>query len=225
MDRKKIFRLTKDDTIQLLLIALMFLIGFLAYSHLPDQIPTHWNIRGEVDGYGSRTFGALGIPLITLGIFFLFRFLPSIDPRKRNYVQFAKSYRAIKLVFIIFMFTLYSATILFSLGYPVNITFVVNLLIGILFIVIGNYLGKVKHNYFVGIKTPWTLADEEVWKKTHRLAAPLMVGAGVSFTIGALVRHPATFILSFSMIMVAVLVPTVYSYLLFKKRHPDKNDN
>lgn len=225
MDRKKIFRLTKDDTIQLLLIALMFLIGVLTYSHLPDQVPTHWNIRGEVDGYGSRTFGALGIPVITLGIFFLFRLLPTIDPKKRNYARFAKSYWAIKLVFIIFMFTLYSATILYSLGFPVNITFVVNLLIGILFIIIGNYLGKVKHNYFVGIKTPWTLADEEVWKKTHRLAAPLMVGAGASFIIGALVRHSATSILSFGMIMVAVLVPTIYSYLLFRKRHPDKNDN
>ncbi len=223
MNRKNSFHLSKDEIILLILIALMFLVGFLAYSHLPDQIPTHWNMRGEVDGYGSRTFGALGIPLITLGAFFLFRFLPNIDPRKRNYPQFAKSYRAIKFVFIIFMFTLYCATILFSLGYPVNITFVVNFLVGILFIIIGNYLGKVKHNYFVGIKTPWTLADEEVWKKTHRLAAPFMVGAGGIFIIGAFVRHTAVFMLSFAMILVAVLVPTVYSYLLFKKRHPDEN--
>ncbi|QRN85221.1 SdpI family protein [Clostridia bacterium] len=224
MNKKRVVSFKKGDAILVAFIGLMFVIGLLAYRHLPAQIPIHWNINGEVDNYGSRAFGVFGIPFITLGVFLLFYFLPNLDPRKHNYPQFARSYQAIKLVTIVFMFMLYCATILYSLGVPVNISLVVNLLVGIMFIIIGNYLGKVKHNYFVGIKTPWTLADEEVWKKTHRLAAPFMVIGGVVFIAGAFIQQTAVYILSFTVLMIAVLVPTVYSYLLFRKLHPNSKD-
>lgn len=224
MNKKRLLSFERIDVILFGFILLMFLIGLIAYGHLPEEIPIHWNVSGEVDNYGSRAFGVFGIPLITLGVFMLFYFLPVLDPRRHNYAQFAKSYRAIKLVTIVFMFMLYCATILYSLGVPVNISLVVNLLVGILFIIIGNYLGKVKHNYFVGIKTPWTLADEEVWRKTHRIAAPLMVLAGLIFIAGAFIQHASVFIFSFVVLMIAVLIPTIYSYLLFRKRHPNNKN-
>ncbi len=221
MNNKQGFWADKGNLISLIFIALMLLLGTLAYPHLPEQIPSHWNMRGEVDGYSGRAFGTYGMPLIILGLLLMFHFLPMIDPRHKNYDQFKKPYQVLKISVLALMTMLYVISMLYALGVPLNISFLVNISIGFLFILIGNYLGKVKHNYFVGVKTPWTLASEDVWKKTHRLAGPLMAIAGALFVLGAFIDHPAFYFIPIGGILLAAFVPMIYSYLLYKKLYPD----
>jgi uncharacterized membrane protein len=202
----------------LLLILGGLAAGVLLYSHLPDRVPSHWNIRGEVDAYSSRFWGAFGIPLMNAGIYVLMSALPSIDPRRQNYAKFAGTYRQFKLLMAVFFTGLYSLVIANSLGYRVPVDRVVPFGISLLFLVIGNFMGQIRHNYFVGIKTPWTLANEEVWRKTHRLGGFVWVASGVAGMVGALVGGTVGLVLLITAFSAAVVLPVVYSYIEFKRQ-------
>ncbi|HHW07134.1 MAG TPA: SdpI family protein, partial [Clostridia bacterium] len=153
--------------------------GLVIYPQLPEQVPIHWNAAGEVDGYGSRFMGALGLPLMNLGLALLLKFVPAIDPKRQNYEKFKPFYQIFIWIFVLFMTGLYFLTIAWALGYRPSIALFTKLGMGIMFMVLGNYLGKVRPNWFFGIRTPWTIENEEVWLRTHRLGGPLMFGAGL----------------------------------------------
>ena len=199
------------------LCALNFLAGFLAYPHLPDKVPTHWNFAGEVDGWGTAWEVAFMLPLIYLGMFILFILIPKIDPKRRNFQAMGRVYSIVILVILLFFSAIYFATLGIALGYFENLPSLINIAIGIMFIVIGNYMGKIKHNYFMGIRTPWTLASEEVWHRTHRMAGPFWIVGGVLFMLMSFV--PKGFALTFFLIILfaLLLIPTVYSYVLFRR--------
>ncbi|WP_083774340.1 SdpI family protein [Ammonifex degensii] len=147
---------------------------------------------------------------------------PLIDPRRRNYARFAGAYRLLRWSFVLFMAGVYSVWMAAALGYPVDIGLAVKMGISLLFLAIGNVMGQVRHNYFVGIKTPWTLASEEVWQRTHRLAAKVWV-------LGSLACLPLAFcqglwaeVTFFSIIVLMVLVPAVFSFLCYRSLEAGK---
>ncbi len=217
-DLSKMLREIKSDWIVLLLIVAEFIAGVILYPHLPARVPAHWNIHGQIDRYTSSFRGAFGPPLLTLGIYVMMLLLPQLDPRRENYAKFAGAYRMLKFIFTGFFVLLYAVTMLIALGYIVPVDRFVITGIGVLFMAIGNFMGQFRHNYFVGIKTPWTLASETVWQKTHRLASKLWVLAGLLIIIiGLVIGGEKGFILFFTIIGLATVVPIVYSYFLYSR--------
>ncbi|MGI6678724.1 MAG: SdpI family protein [Dehalobacterium sp.] len=207
----------KTDWPLFLLIALSFALGLYVYPMLPDQVPSHWNFSGEVDGYSSPFWGAFGIPLMILGFNILFYVLPMIDPKRKNYEKFTRSYSILKYTLIIFFFLLYIATIGFSLGYPININRLVPMSLAILFIILGNYISTVRHNYFVGFKTPWTLANEKVWIRTHRIGGKLWVFSGLIGLIAQIFFPVWGSITTLVLIIGSAIFTTVYSWWYYQK--------
>ncbi|HHV63206.1 MAG TPA: DUF1648 domain-containing protein [Firmicutes bacterium] len=195
----------------------LLVAGLFLYPILPERVPSHWNIRGEVDAYSSRAFGAFFAPLLNIGLYLLMLVLPLVDPRRENYARFAGAYRLLRWGIVLFGSGLYLVTILSALGYRVNVALGVKALVAILFILIGNFMGQLRHNYFVGIKTPWTLANEEVWRRTHRMAGPLWVVAGFLELALSPVQALWGSFLFFTLTAIMVVVPIVYSYLAFRR--------
>ncbi|MCX7694882.1 MAG: SdpI family protein [Caloramator sp.] len=209
-------RIKKDWPI-LSLIIITFLISVILYPYLPDKVPSHWNIRGEVDAYSSKLFGVLMINLMNLGLYFLFLILPNLDPKKENYVRFSSVYNIIRYFLHVF-FVIVQLTIIFAaLGFKVDVDFIMTVSVGIMFILFGNVMGKIKHNYFVGIRTPWTLADERVWIKTHRFAAPLWVMAGFIMLFVSFKGGITAFVVLMISTLIAAFVPLIYSYKIYKE--------
>lgn len=213
----------KSDIYNVVLIVIAFLINIAVYSKLPDQIPTHWNVAGEIDGYSSKAFGAFMAPVIMLVVWLGMKFLPNIDPKKKNYEKFDSSYSIIICLLTSFFFVLHLLTITVSLGYDISINKVIPLIIGILFIILGNYMPKSKRNFFYGIKTPWTLTSDVSWRKTHRLGGKLFVLAGIVVVISSIFLtgtvQVTIFVISTS---IAALIPIVASY--FYAKNDTSND-
>jgi len=213
----------KTDIFALSLIVFSFGIGIYLYPQLPDQMPMHWNTQGEIDTYGSKIYGTFLVPSINILLFFLFFYLPKIDPRKQNYEKFSDVYQMLRSIIIIFLSIIYLLTLYYSLNDMDNvpsylkISFLIPMLVSILFILIGNYLGKVKDNYFVGIRTPWTLNSKEVWYKTHRIGAKLFVLSGVLGVIGSFFEGTISFIMLIGPILISVVYLFMYSYIEYKK--------
>jgi uncharacterized membrane protein len=202
--------------IKLWLVGVMLLTGRALYDQLPEPTPRHRNIEGQVDGYWTRMGVVLGIPLIVLAMIVLFRFLPKLDPKKANYPKFAHVREIIQFSIIGFMVYAHIVSLLISIHPEYNINSFMLSGIGILFIVMGNYMGKIKHNFFVGVKTPRTIANETVRNKTHRLSWRLRVIAGIIFILQSIIQTYITEIFIIT-IAITVIVPMVYSYIVFKK--------
>jgi len=207
----------KTEVVPITLILLGLLASFYFYAHFPEQVPTHWNYRGEIDGWASKGFGAFFFPFLNLGIYLLFLFLPYLDPKKNRYQDFRKAYHVFKTMLITFMTFMYFYTGLAGLGYNVSISTVTPVAIGILFVIIGNYLGKIKSNWFMGIRTPWTLSNEEVWNKTNRLGGKMFIIMGLITIFGVFFPSEIFWIIFIISISLAGLVPIIYSYILYRK--------
>jgi len=189
----------------------------LMYDRLPGQIPTTWGLNGEVS-YGSKTtlWWLSGMsPVLAL----LFMSLPKIDPRKKNYNKFRGLYDGFALFMMIFMLGLVSLIVSESLRPGrLSVEFVIIVACGLLFVILGNMLPKVKSNFFIGIKTPWTLSDTEVWNKTHRLAGYLFFFGGLlTIAIAFFLREYALFITFMVITAVIAIIPIVMSYVWFKQ--------
>jgi uncharacterized membrane protein len=186
------------------------------YPAVPDKIVSHWNAAGHADGYMSKFWGLGLIPLIMIALIGLFAVLPRIDPYKKNYEKFRNWYEGFILLFILFMLAIQAQIILWSMGYQVTPNLTFPFLIGTLFIYIGFLLGHAEQNWFVGIRTPWTLSSETVWKKTHALGGKLFKIAGVISFIGVLAREFAMWFILVPILAVAVYTVT-YSYFEYQK--------
>ena len=206
----------KRDWPLLALIALLFLLGAYFYPKLPERVPSHWNVRGEVDGYSSRFFGAFGLPLISLGIYLMMLVTPSLDPKKRNYPRFIGAYNIIRWTTIGIMALTHGIVLMAGMGYTIDAGKVIQPAVALMFILIGNQMGRFKHNYFVGIKTPWTLANEEVWRKTHRMAGPIWVVGGVLALLTTWLPAPYNFGVMMAVVVIVSLVPVIYSYFAYR---------
>lgn len=214
--------LIKSEWYLLLIILATFVFGLYVYPLLPAQVPTHWNIQGQVDGWSSKTFAVIFFPLFNLGIYPLMLLLPKIDPRRENYINFSATYKIIRLLLHLFLAFIYIITLLAALKYPFKIDFFVRISVSLLFLLIGNYMGKFQQNYFIGIKTPWTLASEEVWKKTHLWAAPLWVIGGSFNIILSFFQEVWAGYLQIIIFILLALIPVIYSYFVYEKLNKEK---
>lgn len=215
MKNKSLFRI---NWLAVGFILFLYVLGAILFSRLPELIPSHWNIRGEVDGYMPKTTYILFFPTLILGLYLLMTYLPNMDPRKDNYERFRGVFAGFRMVLICFLSVIYVVPLLVAMGVPISVDIIVRVGIGVLFAVIGNWFGKVRYNYTFGIKTPWTLANEEVWNKTHRVSGPIWVAAGILMVLLAFVPGTWSAGLSFAMLMAAALFSVGYSYYLFAKR-------
>jgi uncharacterized membrane protein len=197
------------------LLGLQVITSFLLYPRLPDRLPTHWNLHGQVDGTMPKMQGLL-VPLgINLCLYLLLLAIPYLDP-KGKMEQFRDTYGWIRLSLHTFMALLFVAMMAFSLGYRISIDRVVPGLVSLLIIVCGKLMGRMRPNYFVGIRTPWTLESPEVWQKTHQVSGPVWVVAGVLGLIGSLLGGPWAFGLLFFPLMLAAVFSIWYSWHAFK---------
>lgn len=206
----------RTEIVPLVLIAGVFALAAWSWPRLPEQIPTHWNLNGQVDGHGNKFVGLLVLPLSVLGIYLLMMMLPLVDPGRANYRNFARAYGLLRLGLVVFMALLYAATVAASFGRQIDITFVTFLGSAALFVVIGNVMGKIRPNWFVGVRTPWTLSSKLSWDKTHRLAGWLFMFMGATFAVVAFFRNTWTFVAMFSFDAACLVWIVVYSYLVYR---------
>ena len=203
-----------------LFVFLPFLISAALYGRLPAQVATHFNAAGAPDGYASRMHAAFGLPAFYVGIILLVFVMMKVDPKSAN-INRSPQIRSVTLWGIALLFNLCQAAILLTaMNVRVNISAVVGIAVGILFVGIGNYLPKCKPNYTVGIKLPWTLASEDNWRKTHRFAGPLWIVGGIVIALGFVFRASASLIIA--VVAVLCVIPGVYSYLIFRHERANK---
>lgn len=168
-------------------IVVMAIASVIAYPRLPEQVPSHWNWQGQVNGWQSRGQAALFLPMLALVMWAVLRALPSIDPRRANYAKFQPTYDFMIGATLTAMAMIHLALLASAMGAPVAIHRVIAVAMGLMLVAIGNQLPRARSNWWFGIRTPWTLSNERVWERTHRVAGYLMTAAGVVMIIGAFV--------------------------------------
>ena len=203
------------------IILLPIAVGLLLWDQLPEKVPFHWGINGEVDGWATKTQAVFLMPLMMLGIQWLCILATGLDPKAKN-VTTTKMMGIVLWIIPVLNLFLHVMVWLTAFGREVNMETVMPLFMGTLFVVIGNYLPKCKQSYTMGIKLPWTLDNEENWNKTHRLAGKLWVAGGLLSMLCALLPGVASFIVMMSILLVMCVIPTVYSYLFYKKHHTEE---
>jgi uncharacterized membrane protein len=196
-------------------------VTIMAYPVMPDAVASHWNAAGDMDGTLPKFWGLILIPLLMYGFCALLAALPRIDPLRNNYPKFQDAYEGFILVFAAFLFFIQLQIILWGIGIPISPNLTMPVMIGILFISIGFLLERAEPNWFVGIRTPWTLSSATVWKKTHQIAATLFKLAGLVSMVGVLAGRYAWLFILVPVIAVA-LYTVVYSYSEFKKEQAAK---
>ncbi len=204
------------------LLILSIFLGVYFYQHFPATVPIHWNWQGEVDSYGSAAFGAFLLPGVMLVMYLLFLVLPYFDPKKERYADFVEAYHNFKDLLIIFFFSIFWLTGLAGLGYDININLALPIILGLLFIGLGSLLRKIKMNWFLGIRTPWTLSSEEVWNKTHRAAGPVFMISGLLIILTSFIEPCSRIILFILAILSPVIGLPAYSYILFRREKNKK---
>ncbi|MEH7196373.1 SdpI family protein [Priestia megaterium] len=199
-------------------ITLLTLVAWLlALPHLPATMPIHWGANGEADGFATKINAMILTVGIMVLIYFIIAFVPRIDPRKENYKYFSKTYNIVLNAVLLLFFFVNMSTILQGLGYNVPMSYIAPIMAGLVFIIIGNYLQRVRSNYFMGIRTPWTLSNEIVWKKTHRLSGKLFFIGGLLILISAFLPDGYKSVIMWGSIVLCVAIPYLYSYLAYKK--------
>ncbi len=211
------------NLISLLLIAAAAVAIALSYANMPSQVAIHWNAAGEADGYSSRLVAALVGPVGAALICCLMWVIPKISPKGFSTKEFAGVLHIFQLVMVIFMLGVGGIIVLTALGYEVSVEKVVPAAIGALLIVLGNYLSKVRKNFFVGIRTPWTLASDEVWARTHRFAGYCFVVSGLAL-IGAGLTGAGLIPIVIAASAVSLL-PVAYSFVLYRHLEGFDNEN
>jgi len=210
---------TRTTTIVvLLLIAAASIVGLVLWNQLPEQMASHWNANDQVDGYTSKFAGVFLLPLITLGLFLLFLIIPNIDPLKANIAQFRDVFNLFIALMAAFMLYIHVLTLRWNLGYTdFGMSKAMLPAMGILFFFIGYMLRKAKRNFFIGIRTPWTLSSDKVWDETHRLGSVLFMVSGVFACLGSFFGGMTAFWFLFVPIIGSTLITLVYSYVIYQR--------
>ncbi|MEI6529146.1 MAG: SdpI family protein [Candidatus Falkowbacteria bacterium] len=213
----------KTEWFSLCLIIISIISGFYFWQNFPARVASHWGINGQVDGYSGPLLAAFLVPLMMLAMYIVFIIVPYLDPKKDQYMTFAPIYHKFKDLMISFLFILYFLTGLNGLGFPIDVALYVPVMVGALFIIIGRLLKNVKMNWFMGIRTPWTMSSEKVWDKTHELSSRIFVISGLLMAATILVTTKLKivfFVLAMALIIFAL---PIYSYVLFIKEKKENN--
>ena len=206
------------------LVLLSFIISIYFYPQVPEQMATHWNSQGEVDGYMSKLWGLFFMPLVITGLTIMFLVIPRIDPRKENIAKFRNYYDGFIVLLILFMVAVHIQILLWNTGIKISPNAVLPLGIGLLFYYIGILTENAERNWFIGIRTPWTLSSDRVWKRTNRLGGKLFKIAGIAAIFGAFFPKLAIYFILVPVIFVAGFT-VVYSYIEYQKELKENKRN
>ncbi len=209
---------TRNTSIIVLsLIAISIVAGVLLWNQLPDPMASHWNANDQVDGYMPKFWGVFMMPLMVLGMYVLFLVIPGIDPLKANIAQFRGAFNLFIVLISVFMLYIHGLTLAWSLGYQdFKMSAAMLPFMGVLFIFIGYMLRQAKRNFFIGIRTPWTLSSDTVWEKTHQLGSVLFMVSGALAFIGSFLGGELAFWLFFVPLMGSAFFLVIYSYILYR---------
>jgi uncharacterized membrane protein len=207
----------KTEVWPVLLVAAAIGLSLWAYPQLPSQVVSHWGFNGEANGWSSREFHVIFFPALLIAMYALFGVLPKFDPNKERYQEFSSAYLAIRNLILSVLFIIFTAATFYNLGYAINISVIVSSTIGLLMIGLGSYFKELKRNWFMGIRTPWTLSSENVWNKTHLLGGRLFMLWGLGLVLTPLFPPIFAFPIIFFGIIIIVAWVFIYSYILFRK--------
>ncbi|MDP9178210.1 MAG: DUF1648 domain-containing protein [Gemmatimonadota bacterium] len=204
------------------LLVIVAVVATLAvYPRLPEQVPTHWNVSGEVDEWSSRLWGAWTIPLVMAAMLLAFRAFPLIDPRRENYPKFAGAYEGILIIVLLFMLALHVSLLATMLGRPIAVMRLLPVGIGLLLVGIGALLPKAHANWFIGIRTPWTLSNDRVWERTHRFGGVVMIATGILIAASAMFEPLWTHRVMAGAIAAMAIIVIAYSYFAWRQEVRD----
>lgn len=213
-------KIFKHENIKLwILFAITLIIGVISYSYLPEQIPIHFDVKGNVDNYGGRINIFLA-PAIILFMIIVAEVAKNVDPKKNAYNKFNKQYYLIFFLVSILMFGIQLYTLAFSMNIKIfNISILMPFAVGLLFTIIGNSMPKFKQNFYAGIRTSWTLTDEEVWFKTHRFGGKIWFIGGILMMVSSILPDYFKTKVFFGVVILLIVAPMVYSYIVYKKKY------
>ncbi|MCM1466919.1 MAG: SdpI family protein [Alistipes sp.] len=195
-----------------LICLLPIVYGLKVYDALPDMVPTHWGADGEINGYSSKAFAVFGLPVFLAFLNVIVNVAVMADPKKVNH---SEKMKAVVAWFIaVLSLIVVPVCLLAAQGISVNVSFIVPLIVGVIFLLVGNYLPKCKRNYTIGIKLPWTLDSDENWNRTHRLAGYVWTVGSLLFLLAALFGKG---LLMLPIMILMAVIPCVYSFILYRK--------
>jgi len=206
----------KANIAMILLIALSFVIAIYFYPQMPEKMASHWNSQGAADDYMPKLWGLFLMPFVSIAILLMLLIIPKLDPLRANILKFGKYFDMFILLIIGFLFYIYALTIIWNLGTTFNMSTAVIPALAILFYYIGILMENSKRNWFVGIRTPWTLSSDSVWDKTHALGGKLFKLVAVISLLGLLTGKYA-FLFLLIPIFSVVIITLVYSYIIYQK--------
>lgn len=210
---KNKFKLRKDSIISIIAsILLVVIFNILFYHKMPAELPTHWNFQGQADDYSSKFHAMVVIQgfLVLMNAFLCF--MLDNDPRNKRQNNFVMTLS--KLAMPAIMLVVYTITVMVGLGRDINVSVIIPLFVGLLFIAIGNYFPKIKRNYTMGIKLPWTLNSDENWRRTHRLGGICFIIIGLSLILSVFLKSEIVFLVP---LILGGIIPAIYSYYLYTK--------
>ena len=192
--------------------------SLVVYDRLPEQITVHWDLAGNPNGSMSRPIGAFITPVILLVAWAAMRAAPAIDPRRENYERFGAAYDIVVAALLLPVFAMHFFLLAVALGYPVPIARLAPALMGPVLVVVGNVMPRARSNFMFGIRTPWTLSNDRVWARTHRLAGYTMTAAGLVLTLSAAFASIKSLqAVIISAVVAALVAPAAYSYFTFRR--------
>lgn len=208
-------KFSRMDAVGAGFVLLAFGAAAALYGRLPESVPTHWNASGVADGFTTKPLGPFLLPLTMLGTYLLLLVLPRVSPRGFRFDRFRGAWEMMLAAIMAFLFLVTVLALLAGTGAPLPMDRAIEAAVGLLFVVLGNFMGKVTKNFFVGVRTPWTLANDEVWLRTNRLAGKLFVLAGiVVFVSGILGLGKVVLIVA---AVVAGGIPAIYSFVIYRR--------
>jgi uncharacterized membrane protein len=193
-------------------IGAMFIYAIVRWPNAPDRFPAHWGFSGDIDRYGGKFEGLLLVPIIAVGVYLLLLAIPRIDPSRENYRRFATAYSMIRLVILAVLGFVYVVIQVSAAGRDVDVNLAIGLAMGGMIFVLGSVMGRIKPNYMVGVRTPWTLASQASWAKTHRITGWLFMASGAATIIVSLIWTTAGVIVLLASVLTATVVAVAYSY-------------
>lgn len=208
--------MTNKNKLSLLVVAAAFVAGAYFYPSMPDMVASHWGAGGQVNGYMPKFWGSFLLPLMSLAIYGLFFLLPKIDPLKANYAKFRNYYDGFLLAFVLFMVYVYGLTVAWNLGMAFNMAMAIIPAFAAFFYIIGAVLENAKQNWFIGIRTPWTLSSEKVWDRTNKLGAKIFKAIAI-LSLVSIFFGPMAFTATIFLLFIAALYLVVYSYIIYRK--------
>ncbi|WP_227354954.1 SdpI family protein [Haladaptatus salinisoli] len=200
----------------LALVVVAFGVSAYYYPQFPERMTTHWNASGDADGTTPKVWGAFFLPALAAGLLCLFAVIPKIDPLGENVEAFREHYDLFVVLLVAFVLYVHLLVVLWNLDYRFEFTAVLAPAIGALYYFVGTLMNRVERNWFVGVRTPWTMTSDEVWRKTHSRAGPLFKLAGVVALLGALVPAYAVYLIAGPAVVVALYL-AVYSYVEYRR--------